>query len=66
LENGKTNIYIEGKLFKQCKFLLLFIPTEDVLSLEEINSIDEASATLDFSLETDNSTYYYPYQYSFV
>lgn len=53
LENGKTNIYINGVLFRQCKFLLLFIPSEDFLFLEEIDSIDKASEKLDFSSEPD-------------
>jgi len=28
--NNKTNIYIKERLFQQCKFLLLNVPTEDV------------------------------------
>ena len=53
LEYGKTNIYIKGELFQQCKFLLLFIPTDENSLLEEINSIDEASEKLNFSLDPD-------------
>ncbi|MFX1489418.1 MAG: hypothetical protein ACFFBI_09735, partial [Promethearchaeota archaeon] len=51
LEDGKTNIYIDGKLFHQCKFLLLEIPIEKIESLDEIESIDEASLRLDRSME---------------
>ena len=53
LEYGKTNIYIKGELFRQCKFLLLFIPTNDKSLLDDINSIDEASKKLNFSLDPD-------------
>jgi len=43
LEYGKTVIYVNGELFKQCKFLLLNIPIDEVSSFDEIKSIDEAS-----------------------
>lgn len=56
LEHSKTNIYIEGELFRQCKFLLLSIPIEDTTFLENINSIDEASERLNFSLSPDVSS----------
>ncbi len=32
LENRKTNLYINGELFNQCKFLLMFIATKDIES----------------------------------
>lgn len=51
LERGTTNIYVKGELFRQCKFLLLTIPTND--DLDDINSIDEASDYLDYSLDPD-------------
>ena len=51
LEDSKTNIYVEGKLFQQCKFLLLNIPKETVRDYDTINSIDEAQETLNSSLE---------------
>jgi len=50
LESRKTNIYVNGKLFNQCKFLLLFIPTNNTHLLEELDSIDGISEELDFSL----------------
>ncbi|MBY8987256.1 MAG: DUF2240 family protein [Candidatus Lokiarchaeota archaeon] len=46
LEEGKTNIYIKNNLFRQCKFLLLDIPIEEIESVNEINSIDEAAEKL--------------------
>lgn len=46
LENGKTNIYIKNKLFRQCKFLLLGIPIETIESFNEVDSIDEAAEKL--------------------
>jgi len=42
LEEGKTNIYIKGKLFQQCKSLMLEIPKNKLKKLSKINSIDEA------------------------
>ena len=53
LEDGRTNIYVNGSLFKQCKFLLLEIPINQVTSLNEIDSIDEATEQLDKSLEQE-------------
>ena len=51
LEEGKTNIYVQDKLFQQCKFLLINIPVEDVNSYDEIQSVDEVAELLDHSLE---------------
>lgn len=51
LENKKTYIYVEGKRFSQCKTLLLNIPIEEVISLDEIDSIDEAYEALNKSLQ---------------
>ena len=51
LEEGKTNIYISGKLFRQCKYLLIEIPVEKISSLDDLESIDEAAEKLDHSLE---------------
>ncbi len=39
-EDGITNIFIKGKLFRQCKFLLLIRPVEN--KFDEILSIEEA------------------------
>lgn len=46
LEDGKTNIYVGGELFEQCRFLLLNIPINEISSFDEINSVDEAAANL--------------------
>jgi len=67
LENGKTNIYINGSLFRQCKLLLLEIPVKQISSLDEIESIDEAVECLgsihEFveTLEPDDNTFILPH-----
>ena len=53
-EDGKTNIYILGKEFIQCKYLLMNIPVQNIELYGEINSIDDASEKLDKSLEQGN------------
>ncbi|MBA7605246.1 hypothetical protein ES703_12376 [subsurface metagenome] len=55
LEDGKTNIYVNGTLFRQCKFLLLEIPVNQITTLQEVKSIDEAAEQLDKSLEQENN-----------
>ena len=63
LEKGinaiKTVIYVNGKPFDQCKFLLLNIPVDGITSFDEIVSIDEAAEKLDHSMEGDGL---YPYE----
>lgn len=54
LENGKTFIYVKGKRFSQCKFLLLHTPLEEIHDLE-LNSIDQMEEILDNSLEEGNN-----------
>ncbi len=51
LENKITNIYVLGKVFAQCKFLLLNIPIDKVSEFDNIESIDEAAERLDHKLE---------------
>lgn len=51
LEYGNTNIYINGKKFNTCKYLLFNIPTENVRNFDEIRSIDEAAEKLDRRME---------------
>ena len=55
LENGRkgkeTVIYVDGKRFNQCKFLLLNIPIDKIKLFDEIESVDEAAERLDRSLE---------------
>jgi len=51
LENNRTNIYVDGRLFNQCKYLLLNISTRKIRAYDRIDSIDEAAETLDRNLE---------------
>jgi len=59
LESGKTNVYVGGRLFKQCKFLLLEIPIKNITDYDEIESIDEAAEKLDRSLEIGRPRKFY-------
>jgi len=54
LENKATTIYVDGKQFIQCKFLLLNIPPEKVRDFDDIESIDEAAERLNHDLEYQN------------
>jgi len=51
LEGGRTNIYVKGQLFNQCKYLLLNINTKKARDYDEIGSIDEAIETLNRGME---------------
>lgn len=51
LEKNNTVIYVNGKHFDQCKFLLLNIPVNKYEDFNDIESIDEAAARLDPKLE---------------
>jgi len=55
-EHGRTNIYVKGRQFQQCKFLLLQVPQDQLKELSEINSIDEAAKLLDHSNENGDVT----------
>jgi len=50
-QEGGTVLYVGGDRFLQCKYLLLTIKVDEMQSLEEIESIDEASERLDTSQE---------------
>ncbi|MFX1419295.1 MAG: hypothetical protein ACFE9N_10285 [Promethearchaeota archaeon] len=50
-ENGKTNIYVDNKLFMHCKYILLNIPSDKNEDLTDVNSIDDAVEKLDRSFE---------------
>ena len=41
LENDKTNIYINGERFDQCKYLLLNLEAEKIPEYDDFKSIDE-------------------------
>jgi len=60
-EDGKTIIYIAGTRFRDCKYLLINIPVEKISSLDELESIDEAAAKLDHSLEPRREIKYFIY-----
>ena len=51
LEKGKTVVYVVGKPFDHCKFLLLLIPKKRISNLDDVDSIDEASEQLSHVLE---------------
>ena len=51
LEKGKTNIYINGVLFNQCKYIIARKKISEVKDLLKIESIDELTENLDHSLE---------------
>jgi len=58
LEKDRTNIYVGGRLFRQCKYLLLDIPINKIREYDDIESIDEAAETLDSSMERGGSYKY--------
>ena len=60
LEYGNSNIYINEKLFTQCKYLLLSIPVEEIHTYNSIESIDDAAEILDRSLEGVNENIILP------
>jgi len=55
LENGRTNIYVKNRVFRQCMYLLLNIPVDRIRDYDMIDSIDEAAEVLDRSLEGSHS-----------
>ena len=57
LEEEKTAIYVAGERFQQCKFLLLNISVDQVSTLTDVESVDEAAKKLSHSLEPVNESY---------
>ncbi|TXT60148.1 MAG: putative Small GTP-binding domain protein, Ras-/Rab-domain signature [Promethearchaeota archaeon] len=51
LEDGKTTLYVNNRLFTHCKYLLLNIPLKETRLAENIDSIDEAAESLSNILE---------------
>jgi hypothetical protein len=43
LLEGRTYIYVDGKRFRKCSYLILSIPADELEALETIRSIDEAA-----------------------
>ncbi|MFX1574255.1 MAG: GTP-binding protein [Promethearchaeota archaeon] len=58
LENAKTNIYVGGRLFNRCKYLLLNLPRDNFKRFDNIESIDEAAVKLDRSMERSRPNEY--------
>jgi len=58
LEDKKTNIYVNNKLFQQCVFLLISIPSENEESLRKVDSVDDAAELLDPTLEEVEGYHY--------
>ena len=62
LDEDTTYIYVKDKdddwrSFKQCKYLLLNIPVDDISSFDEIDSVDDAEERLARALEVVNTQY---------
>ena len=57
LEEEKTVIYVAGERFQQCKFLLLNISVDQISTISDIESIDEATERLSHSLEPIDESY---------
>ncbi|MHA1916230.1 MAG: Rab family GTPase, partial [Promethearchaeota archaeon] len=55
LENEKSNIYVKGRLFNQCKYLLFNISNDNFQDYDDIKSIDEVAEKLDRSMERGRS-----------
>ena len=57
LVGNRTNIYVKGQLFNQCKYLLLNISKSNIPKLGDIESIDDAAERLDRSMEGHEGTF---------
>ncbi len=57
LEGGTTNIYVKGRRFQQCMYLLLNISVDRIEEYDEIESIDEAAEKLDRSMEGHHNNF---------
>ncbi len=51
LEGNRTNIYVDGVIFNQCKYLLINIPTNKIQEYDDVKSIDEVADGLGHHLE---------------
>ncbi|MBD3339737.1 MAG: hypothetical protein GF353_11550, partial [Candidatus Lokiarchaeota archaeon] len=58
LISNKTVIFIKGKPFRNCKYLLLNISMDKVERFDDINSIDEAAEKLSNTMEHNNNRKY--------
>jgi len=57
-----TVIYVKGKRFKQCKYLLLNIHIDDISSFDKIQSIDEAEEMMRSLKKNENNSYLEDYE----
>ncbi len=57
LENNRTNIYVNNKLFTHCKYLLIDIPADEFKKFDDVESINEAVDVAD-----DNALSQYEYE----
>ena len=51
INRWKTMIYVAGKRFRQCTHLVLNIPTTEIRTFDEIQSIDEAIEKLEINMD---------------
>ena len=56
LEDGRTNIYINNKLFMHCKYILLDIPIDKFEDFKWFDSIDEFVEKIDGHFESSGDT----------
>jgi GTPase SAR1 family protein len=54
-EYNTTNIYVGGRLFNQCKYLLFNIPIDKIKTYDRIESIDEAAEKLNRNMEINHN-----------
>ncbi len=55
LENNKTNIYVDGELFNQCKYILLNLNINNLDRYDNIDSIDSVIKEYSREHETNKS-----------
>lgn len=58
LEEGNTNIYVNGEPFDQCKYLMLNIPIDETKRFEDIESIDEVAEQLGWTYDGQEGVEY--------
>ncbi len=49
-ENGHTDVYVDDDYFRQCAYLLLNIPVNEIEDFDEVKSIDDAEHKLSHEL----------------
>jgi hypothetical protein len=49
--SGETSIFVNNRLFRQCRYLMLNIPSSNISDFNDVESIDEAAERLDSSME---------------